>query len=90
MNRDTSVLRSPDELATSRGVSVFRRTALGSLGEYLGANYHPNGVIGFFRETFLNDAFDKRISLRCPRLTRGIPEWPIPEKMTSTSGCAIY
>jgi len=61
MNRDPTVLRSPDELATSRGVSVFRRTALQSLGDYLGANYHPNGVVGFFRETFLNDAFDKRI-----------------------------
>jgi hypothetical protein len=61
MNRDPTVLRSPDELATSRGVSVFRRTTLQSLGDYLGANYHPNGIIGFLRETFLDDAFDKRI-----------------------------
>lgn len=61
MNRDPALLRSPDELATSRGVFVFRRTALQSLGDYLGANYHPNGIVGFVRETFLNDTFDKRI-----------------------------
>jgi len=61
MNRDTSALISPDELATRRGVSVFRRTAVQSLGDYLGANYHPNGIIGFFREAFLDDSFDKRI-----------------------------
>jgi hypothetical protein len=61
MNRDSTVLRNPDELATSRGVFVFRRTALQSFGDYLGANYHPNGIVGFVRETFLNDTFDKRI-----------------------------
>jgi len=61
MNRDTSALRRPDELAASRGTSVFRRTALESLGDYLDANYHPGGVIRFFRETFLDDNFDKRI-----------------------------
>ena len=61
MNRDTSVLRRPDELATSRGVSFFRRTAVQSLGDYLDANYHPGGIIRIFRETFLNDTFDKRI-----------------------------
>ena len=61
MNRDTSVLRSPDELATSRGISVFRRTAVQSLGDYLDANYHPGGIIRIFRETFLNDSYDKRI-----------------------------
>jgi hypothetical protein len=61
MNRDTSVLRSPDELATSRGVSVFRRTAIQSLGDYLDANYHPGGIIKIIRETFLNDSYDKRI-----------------------------
>lgn len=61
MNRDPAVLRNPNELATSRGVFVFRRTALQSLGDYLGANYHPNGIVGFVRETFLNDTFDKRI-----------------------------
>ncbi len=55
MNRDTSVLRSPNELATSRGASVFRRTAVQSLGDYLDANYHPGGIIRIFRETFLND-----------------------------------
>ena len=61
MNRDPSVLISPYELATHRGESVFRRTAVESLGDYLGANYHPNGVIGFFRETFLDNTYDKRI-----------------------------
>lgn len=61
MNRDPAVLRNPNELATSRGVFVFRKTALQSLGDYLGANYHPNGIVGFVRETFLNDTFDKRI-----------------------------
>jgi hypothetical protein len=61
MNRYPSVLRSPDEIATRRGVSVFRRTAVESLGDYLGANYYPNGIIGFFRETFLDNTYDKRI-----------------------------
>ncbi|MGB7769046.1 MAG: hypothetical protein WBN22_09380 [Verrucomicrobiia bacterium] len=61
MNRNPAVLSSPDELATRRGVSVFRRTAVQSLGDYLGANYHQNGVIGFFRETFLDNTYDKRI-----------------------------
>jgi hypothetical protein len=61
MNRDTSVLRRPDELATSRGTSVFRRTAIQSLGDYLDANYHPGGIIRIVRETFLADTFDKRI-----------------------------
>jgi hypothetical protein len=61
MNRDPITLRSPDELATSRGVSVFRRTAIQSLGDYLDANYHPGGIIRIFRETFLDDTFDKRI-----------------------------
>jgi len=61
MNRDPSVLRNPNELATRRGVSVFRKTGLQSLGDYLGANYQPNGIVGFVRETFLNDTFDKRI-----------------------------
>jgi hypothetical protein len=61
MNRDPAVLISPDERATRRGVSVFRKTAVQSFGDYLGANYHPNGIIGFFRETFLDNAYDKRI-----------------------------
>jgi hypothetical protein len=61
MNRDPTVLRSPDELATRRGVSVFRKMALQSLGDYLDSNYHPNGIIGFSRETFLDNAYDKRI-----------------------------
>jgi hypothetical protein len=61
MNRDISVLRSPDDLATRRGVSLFRRTAVQSLGDYLDANYHPGGIIRIFRETFLNDSYDKRI-----------------------------
>ena len=61
MNRDPTGLRSPDDLATRRGVSVFRRTAVQSLGDYLDANYQPSGTIGFFRETFLDDNYDKRI-----------------------------
>ena len=61
MNRDPAVLISPDERATRRGVSVFRKTAVQSFGDYLGANYHPNGIIGFSRETFLDNAYDKRI-----------------------------
>jgi hypothetical protein len=61
MNHDPSVLISPYELATHRGESVFRKTAVQSLGDYLGANYHPNGVIGFFRETFLENTYDRRI-----------------------------
>jgi hypothetical protein len=61
MNLDPTVLRSPDDLATRRGVSVFRKTAVQSLGDYLGANYQPNGIIGFFRETFLDNTYDKRI-----------------------------
>jgi hypothetical protein len=61
MNRDPAVLESPDELATRRGVSVFRRTAVQSLGDYLDANYHPSGIIGFVRETFLDNPYDKRI-----------------------------
>jgi hypothetical protein len=61
MNRDPTVLRSPDDLATRRGVFVFRRTAVQSLGDYLDANYQPSGIIGFFRETFLDDNYDKRI-----------------------------
>ena len=80
MNRDTSALISPDELATRRGVSVFRRTAVQSLGDYLGANYHPNGIIGFFREAFLDDSSTRELSLRCPRLLRGIQEWPIQKR----------
>ena len=61
MNRDPAVLISPYQLATHRGESVFRKTGVQSLGDYLGANYHPNGVIGFFRETFLDNSYDKRI-----------------------------
>ena len=61
MNLDPTVLRSPDDLATRRGVSVFRKTAVQSLGDYLGANYQPNGIIGFFRETFLDNTYDKRV-----------------------------
>ncbi|HLX94760.1 MAG TPA: hypothetical protein VKU37_03365 [Verrucomicrobiae bacterium] len=61
MNRDASFLRSPNDLATSRGASVFRRTAVQSLGDYLDANYHPGGIIRIVRETFLNDGYDKRI-----------------------------
>jgi len=61
MNRDPSVLTSPYELANRRGASVFRKTAVQSLGDYLRANYHPTGVIEFFRETFLNNTYDKRI-----------------------------
>jgi hypothetical protein len=61
MNRDPTVLRSPDDLATRRGISLFRRTAVQSLGDYLDANYHPGGIIRIFRETFLDNTYDKRI-----------------------------
>lgn len=61
MNRDPRGLENPDELATRRGIAVFGRTALQSLGDYVGENYRPNGIVGIVRETFLNDTFDKRI-----------------------------
>jgi hypothetical protein len=61
MNRDPTALRSPDDLATRRGIFLFRRTAVQSLGDYLDVNYHPSGIIGFFRETFLDNTYDKRI-----------------------------
>ena len=89
MNRDTSVLRSPDELATSRGVSVFRRTAVQSLGDYLDVNYHPGGIIGFFRETFLDNPYDKRIISPLSPAVAGNPGWPMPKMTASTLDCEI-
>jgi hypothetical protein len=61
MNRDPSVLQRPEELAASRGAIVFGRTAIQSLGAYLDANYQAGVIGGFIRETFLDDAFDRRI-----------------------------
>ena len=62
LNRDPAILKQPEALLAGRGVALFRRTATESFGDYLDANYHyPGGWIGFVRETFLADPFEKRI-----------------------------
>ena len=61
MNRAPSTLKRPEDLSADRGVSLFKRTGLQSIGDYLDQNYQPRGIISFIRETFLDDPFDKRI-----------------------------
>ena len=73
MNRDPSLLQSPDDLATGRGIADFRGTAVQSLGDYLDANYHPGGIVGFLRETFLDNPYDKRIVSPLSPVTAGNP-----------------
>lgn len=61
LNQDPTTLRSPYDLETRRGISVFGRTAVESLGDYVDQNYHPGGIIRFVQETIFDDPFDKRI-----------------------------
>ena len=51
----------------------FRGTAVQSFGDYLDANYHPGGIIGFLRETFLDNPYDKRIISPLSPVTAGNP-----------------
>jgi hypothetical protein len=73
MNRDPAFLRNPVDLATDRGIADFRGTAVQSLGDYLDANYHPGGLMGFLRETFLDNPYDKRIISPLSPITAGDP-----------------
>jgi len=62
LNHDPATMKTPEALLASRGAAFFRRTATESIGDYLDANYqYLGGWIGFVRETFLADPFEKRI-----------------------------
>ena len=62
LNHDPGTLKKPEDLLAGRGAAFFRRTATESFGDYMDAKYqYLGGWLGFVRETFLADPFEKRI-----------------------------